>query len=86
MLPFAPTARRLLAHLVQLGGNIAQRRAEISNGNRRSELHQVIFRGTTGRARQKLGVGQLLADHPMHRIAQAFLHPVMAASYATPYR
>jgi hypothetical protein len=84
-LPFAPTARWPLSHLIKLGGNIAQRRAGISNGNRRNELNQVILRGATERARQKLGVGPLLADHPMHRIAQAFLHPVMAASYATPY-
>ncbi len=66
-------------------GRIAQRQAGISNGNRRNELHQIVFRGTTGRARQELVVGQLLADPPMHRIAQAFLHPVMVASYATLY-
>ncbi len=68
-LPFAPAARRSLTHLVQLGGNIAQRKIRISTGNRCNELHQVILWGTTGRARQKLGVGKLLADHPMHRAA-----------------
>ncbi len=52
-LPFAPAARRSLTHLVQLGGNIAQRKIRISTGNRCNELHQVILWGHDGASAPK---------------------------------
>ncbi|MBB6486956.1 hypothetical protein GGD46_004255 [Rhizobium lusitanum] len=38
----------LLSHLIQLGGNVAQRQAGIGNGYRRYELHHLTCWGLAG--------------------------------------
>lgn len=47
-LPFLAAAHRPFSHLIQIGGNVAERQIGIGNGDRRYQLHQMVF-GRTAR-------------------------------------
>ncbi len=71
-------------NLIHLAGNIAQRKAGISDSNRRDELHQVIFGYSPRRASQEVRFGQVLADHTMHGAAKPLHCPVTDATIKDP--
>jgi len=84
-LPFAPTARRPLSHLIQLGGDVAKRKAGIGNGDRRYELHQMVFRSSARRPGEEFLFGELFADHAMDGATKALNGPVVAATIENPH-
>lgn len=60
-LPFLAAAHSPFSHLIQIGGNVAERQIGIGNGDRRYQLHQMVFGRTARGPGQEVFFRELVA-------------------------